>query len=31
MNEQKRRRAWSLLIVLGTIVTAAALWTLPGE
>lgn len=31
MNEQSHRRAWALLIVLGSFVAAAAVWSLPED
>jgi hypothetical protein len=31
MNDQFPRRAWALLIIFGSFVAAAAVWTLPDE
>jgi hypothetical protein len=31
MNDQFQRRAWALLIVIGSFVAAAAVWTLPDD
>jgi hypothetical protein len=31
MTEQSHRRAWALLIVLGSFVAAAAVWSLPED
>ena len=31
MTDQSHRRAWALLIVLGSVVAAAAVWSLPED
>jgi hypothetical protein len=31
MDKQNHRRAWALLIILGSFVTAAAVWSLPDD
>jgi hypothetical protein len=31
MNDQFQRRAWALLIIVGSLVAAAAVWTLPED